>query len=112
MFKKFSLLLTKFNNSNKKILYKFLFQNLPTIMGAFLAIVVYELQNTNIKEHQEVDNSFTRGESITPGLYTNLVYVDRTPESFNEDYTVRLRDGISILIERDIATQTPEAFRN
>ena len=53
-------------------------------MGAVLAIIVYELHNTNIQEHQEVDNSFTRGESITYELHTNLVYVDRTPESFNE----------------------------
>ena len=95
-------------------------------MGAVLAIIVSELQNTNIQEHQEVDNSFTRSESITSELHTNLVYVDRTPESFNEgcmyveriqkslseDYKVRLRDGIRILIERDIATQTPEAFGN
>ena len=29
-----------------------------------------------------------------------------------EDYTVRLRDGVWILIERNIATQTPEIFVN
>ena len=95
-------------------------------MGAVLAIIAYEVQNTNIEEHQDVDSSFLRGESITPELHTNLVYVDRTSESFNEgcmyveriqeslneDYTVRLRDGIRILIERDIATQTPETFGN
>ena len=40
------------------------------------------------------------------------MYVERIQESLNEDYTVRLRDGIRILIEQDIATQTPEAFRN
>ena len=103
-----------------------MFQNFLTIMGAVLAIVAYELQNTNIQEHQDVDSSFSRGESTTPKLHTNLVYVDRTPQSFNEgymyveriqesldeDYTVRLRDGVRILIERDIATQTSETFGN
>ena len=95
-------------------------------MGAFLAIVANEVLNTNMQEHQDIDSSSLKDESIRPELHTNLVYVDRTPESFNggcmyvegiqeswnEDYTVRLRDGIRILIERDIATQTPEAFRN
>ena len=95
-------------------------------MGAFLAIVANEVLNTNMQEHQDIDSSSLKDESTTPKLHTNLVYVDRTPESFNEgfmyveriqeslneDYTVRLRDGIRILIERDIATQTPEAFRN
>ena len=79
-----------------------------------------------MQEHQDIDSSSLRDESIRPVLYTNLVYMDRTPESFkegcmyveriqrelNDDYKVRLRDGIRILIERDIATQTPEAFRN
>ena len=95
-------------------------------MGAFLAIVANEVLNTNMQEHQDIDSSSLKDESIRPELHTNLVYMDRTPESFkegciyveriqeslNEDYTVRLRDGIRILIERDIATQTPEAFRN
>ena len=96
-------------------------------MGAVLAIIVSELQNTNTQEHQEVNIPFTRSKSITSELHTSLVYVDRThPESFNEgciyveriredlneDYTVRLRDGVRILIEREIATQTPEAFGN
>ena len=95
-------------------------------MGAFLAIVANEVQNTNIQEHQDVDSSSLKDESTTPELHTNLVYVDRTPESFNEgcmyveriqeslneDYTVRLRDRVRILIERDIATQTPETFGN
>ena len=95
-------------------------------MGAFLAIVANEVLNTNMQEHQDIDSSSLKDESTTPKLHTNLVYVDRTPESFNEgcryveriqeslneDYTVRWRDGIRILIERDIATQTPEAFRN
>ena len=96
-------------------------------MGAVLAIIVSELQNTNTQEHQEVNISFTRSKSITSELHTSLVYVDRThPESFNEgciyveriredlneDYTVRLRDGVRILIERDIATQTSETFGN
>ena len=90
-------------------------------MGAVLAIIVSELQNTNTQEHQEVNISFTRSKSITSELHTSLLYVDRThPESFNEgciyverirenlneDYTVRLRDGVRILIERNIATQT------
>ena len=79
-----------------------------------------------MQEHQDIDSSSLKDESIRPVLYTNLVYMDRTPESFkegcmyveriqrelNDDYKVRLRDGIRILIERDIATQTPEAFRN
>ena len=95
-------------------------------MGAFLAIVANEVLNTNMQEHQDIDSSSLKDESIRPVLYTNLVYMDRTPESFkqgcmyveriqrelNDDYKVRLRDGIRILVERDIATQTPEAFRN
>ena len=72
-------------------------------MGAVLAIVAYKLQNINIQEHQDVDFSSPRGESITPKLHTNLIDVDRTPENFDEDYTVRLRDGVKILIERNIA---------
>ena len=85
-------------------------------MGAFLAIVANEVLNTNMQEHQDIDSSSLKDESTTPELHTNLVYVDRTPESFNEgcryveriqeslneDYTVRLRDGIRILIERDM----------
>ena len=95
-------------------------------MGAFFAIVANEVLNTNMQEHQDIDSSSLKDESIRSVLYTNLVYMDRTPESFkegcmyveriqresNDDYKVRLRDGIRILIERDIATQTPEAFRN
>ena len=95
-------------------------------MGAFLAIVANEVLNTNMQEHQDIDSSSLKDESIRPVLYTNLVYMDRTPESFkqgsmyveriqrelNDEYKVRLRDGIRILVERDIATQTPEAFRN
>ena len=95
-------------------------------MGAFLAIVANEVLNTNMQGHQDINSSSLKDESIRPVLYTNLVYMDRTPESFkegcmyveriqrelNDDYKVRLRDGIRILIERDIATQTPEAFRN
>ena len=38
--------------------------------------------------------------------------VERIQRELNDDYKVRLRDGIRILVERDIATQTPEAFRN
>ena len=95
-------------------------------MGAFLAIIANEVLNTNMQEHQDIDSSPLKDESIRPVLYTNLFYMDRTPESFkegfmyvekiqrelNDDYKVRLREGIRILIERDIATQTPEAFRN
>ena len=79
-----------------------------------------------MQEHQDIDSSSLKDESIRPVLYTNLVYMDRTPESFkqgcmyveriqrelNDDYKVRLRDGIRILVERDIVTQTPQAFRN
>ena len=40
-------------------------------------------------------------------------YVDKVQEDSElEDYTVRLRDGVRILIERNIATQTPEIFVN
>ena len=96
-------------------------------MGAFLAIIANEVLNTNKQRKPKyIDSSSLKDESIRPVLYTNLVYMDRTPESFkegcmyveriqrelNDDYKVRLRDGIRILIERDIATQTPEAFRN
>ena len=87
-----------------------MFQNLLIIMGAVLAIIVYELQNTNNQEHQEADNSFTRRESITSELHTNLAYVDRIPDSFNEGYTVRLKDKIKIL--KDIGIQTSEKFEN
>ena len=102
-------------------------------MGAVLAIIISELQNTNTQEQQEVVT--TRGvrvpctwsKSITPELHTSLVYVDRTyEESYNEgciyveriredldeDYQVRLRDGVRIIIEREIATQTPKTFEN
>ena len=78
-------------------------------MGAILA---YRLQNISIQEHQDVDCSSSGGESTTPKLHTNLVDVDKTPESFDEDYTVRLRDGVKILIERNIATQTLNTLKN
>ena len=95
-------------------------------MGAFLAIVANEVLNTNMQGHQDINSSSLKDESIRPVLYTNLVYMDRTPESFkegcmyveriqrelDEGYTCRLRDGMRILVERDIATQTSEAFRN
>ena len=96
-------------------------------MGAFLAIIANEVPNTNKQRKLKyIDSSSLKNESIRPVLYTNLVYMDRTPESYkevcmyveriqresNDDYKVRLRDGIRILIERDIATQTPEAIRN
>ena len=102
-------------------------------MGAVLAIIISELQNTNTQEQQEVVTTrggnipCTRSKSITPELHTSLVYVDRTyEESYNEgciyveriredlaeDYQVRLRDGVRILIEREIATQTPKTFEN
>ena len=38
--------------------------------------------------------------------------VDRTLESSDEDYTVRLRDGVRILIERNVSTQTSNTFKN
>ena len=102
-------------------------------MGAVLAIIVSELQNTHTQDHQEVVTTrggnvpCTRSKSITPELHTSLVYVDRTHEdSYNEgciyverirkeldeDYQVRFRDGVRILIEREIATQTTETFGN
>ena len=96
-------------------------------MGAFLAIIANEVLNTNKQRKPKyIDSSSLKNESIRPVLYTNLVYMDRTPERYkegcmyveriqrelNDDYKVRFRDGIRILIERDIATQTPEAFRN
>ena len=110
-------------------------------MGAALAIVAYELQNTNIQVHQDVDSSFSRGESTTPELNTNLAfstcsveqglqvesgqepslehsmpsdrYVDKVEEDSElEDYTVRLRDGVRILIEQNIGTKTSEILTN
>ena len=43
----------------------------------------------------------------------NNRYVDKVQEDSElEDYTVRLRDGVRILIERNIASQTPEIFVN
>ena len=60
---------------NKNILCKLnFFQNFFISMGAILAIVAYELQNTNIKEHQDIVNSFWMGESNTPELNTNLTF--------------------------------------
>ena len=95
-------------------------------MGAFLAIVANEVLNTNMQEHQDIDSSSLKDESIRLELYTNLVYMDRTPESFkegcmyveriqrelDEGYTCRLRDGNRSLVERDIASQTLKAFKN
>ena len=96
-------------------------------MGAVLAIIISELQSTNTQKCQKVNIPFTKSESITPELHTSLGYVDRThEESYNEEciyieknrkdlgknYQVRLRDEVRILIEREIATQTPEAFDN
>ena len=86
-----------------------MFQNFLIILGAILA---YRLQNISIQEHQDVDCSSSGGESTTPKLHTNIVDVDRTLESFDEDYTVRLRDGVRILIERNVATQTSNTFKN
>ena len=86
-----------------------MFQNFLIIMGAILA---YRLQKISIQEHQDVDCSSSGGESTTPKLHTNTVDVDKTPESFDEDYTVRLRDGVRILIERNVATQTSNTFKN
>ena len=96
-------------------------------MGAFLAIIANEVLNTNKQRKPKyIDSSCLKDESIRPVLYTNLVYMDKTPDSYKhgcmyveriqrelaEGYTCRLRDGMRILVERDIATQTPEAFRN
>ena len=53
-------------------------------MGAFLAIVANEVLNTNMQEHQDINSSSLKDKSIRPVLYTNLVYIDRTPESFKE----------------------------
>ena len=49
------------------------FQNFFSSMGSILAIVAYELQTTNIQEHQDIVNSFSRGESNTLELNTNLI---------------------------------------
>ena len=96
-------------------------------MGAFLAIIANEVLNTNKQRKPKyIDSSSLKDESIRPVLYINLVYMDKTPDSYkdgcmyveriqrelDEGYTCRLRDGMRILVERDIATQTPEAFRN
>ena len=113
-------------------------------MGAILAIVAYELHTTTMQKHQDSVNSFSRGESSTSEMNTNLIpstcpveqCVEVEPEketnfeytlpndrhvvensvdglqddSELEDYTVRLRDGVRILIERNITTQTPDIF--
>ena len=96
-------------------------------MGAVLAIIISGLQSNNTQRCQKIDIPFTKSESITPDLHTSLGYVERTHEqSYNEEciyvektrkdlgknYQVRLRDEVRILIEREIATQTPEAFDN
>ena len=110
-------------------------------MGAILAIVAYELHTTTMQEHQDSVNSFSRGESNTPEMNTNLIpstcpveqcvevepeketnfeytlpndrYVDKLQDDSElEDYTVRLRDGVRIIIERNITTQTPDIFVN
>ena len=40
-------------------------------------------------------------------------YVDKVEEDWElEDYTVRLKDGVRILIERNIGTQTSEILTN
>ena len=122
------------------------FENFFTSMGAILAIVAYELHTITMQEHQDSVNSFSRGESNTPEMNTNLIpstcpveqCVEVEPEKETnfeytlpndghvvensvdglqddlelEDYTVRLRDGVKIIIERNIKTQTPDIFVN
>ena len=49
----------------------------------------------------------------TPNSYKDgCMYVERIQRALDEGYTCRLRDGNRILVERDIATQTPKAYRN
>ena len=80
-----------------------MFQDFLIIMGA---ILTYRLPNISSQEHQDVDCSSSGGESITPKLHTNTVRVDKTLGCFEEDYIVRLRDEVTIIIERNVATQT------
>ena len=70
------------------------------------AILTYGLPNISFQEHQDVDCSSSGGESITPKLHTNTVEVDKILGCLEEDYIVRLRDGVTIIIERNVATQT------
>ena len=76
------------------------------------AILTYRLPNISFQEHQDVDFSSSGGESTTPKLHTNTVDLNKTLGCFDEDYTVRLRDGVRILIERNVATQTSNTFKN
>ena len=72
-------------------------------MGATLTC---DLPNISSQEHQDVDGSSTGGESITPKLHTNTVGIDKTLGCFEEDYIVRLRDEVTIIIEWNLATHT------
>ena len=87
---------------------KFVFQNFLIIMNT---ILTYRLPNISFQEHQDVDCSSSGGESTTSKLHTNPVDVNKTPGCFDEDYTVRLTDGVS-LIERNVATQTSHTFKS
>ena len=103
------------------------FRILFNIISAVLAIIVSGLQNNNTKKFQKVNIPFTKNKSITPELHTSPGYVDRIhEETYNEEcihvkrihknlgknYQVRLRNEVRILIEKEIATQTPEACDN
>ena len=51
-------------------------------MGAFLAIIANEVLNTNKQgKPKYIDSSSLNDESIRPVLYTNLVYMDKTPNN-------------------------------
>lgn len=104
-------------------------------MGAILAIVAYELHTTTVQGHQDSVNSSPKGESNTPEMNANSIpwtspiephvgfcstlhnefedhSIDRLQDKVTElkDYSVRLRDGVKIIIERNIKTQTPDIF--
>ena len=88
---------------NRKTPLKLLFEDSLIILGTTLTC---KLPNISSQEHQDVDGSSTGGESITPKLHTNTVGGDKTPGGFEDDYIVRLRDEVTIIIERNVATQT------
>ena len=104
-------------------------------MGTILAIVAYEQNTTIMQGHQDSVNSSPKGESNTPEMNANSIpwtchigplvgFCSTLPNEFEdhsvdilqdevtelEDYSVRLLDGVKIIIERNIKTQTPDIF--
>ena len=88
---------------NRETPLKLLFQDFLIIIGAILTC---RLPNISSQEHQDVDCPSSGSESITPKLHTNTVGLNKPLGCFEEDYIVRLRDEVTIIIERNVATQT------